>query len=139
MHGFIHKGIFESKIHVGNDIYYVETAKKYFEEPKDFHSVIFNSDDIHYPHEHGQSCGISSKTKKWMREVQTSRIKPSLENEGDARFEPVLNRYKRATASVDPKKKSCTLFMQVQCITFSIHSIQCTYIMYMIKYILNTV
>ena len=115
VHGFIHKGVFEGKIHVGDDIYHVETAKKYFDNPKNFHSVIYNSADVHFPHTHGHNCGISTKTKKWMRDIQASVIRqPSvLEHERDVKFEPVLNRYRRAASSIDDKKKTCTLFMQV--------------------------
>ena len=72
VHGFIsNDGIFEGKIHVGNDEYFVESAKQYFKDaPQDFHSVMYESRDVHYPHAHGPGCGINDKTKRWMDEVK---------------------------------------------------------------------
>ncbi|PFX21056.1 Disintegrin and metalloproteinase domain-containing protein 10 [Stylophora pistillata] len=72
VHGFISDdGVFEGKIHVGNDKYFVESAKEYFkDEPNDFHSVIYESRDVNYPHAYGPGCGVSEKTKKWMDKVK---------------------------------------------------------------------
>ena len=72
VHGFISDdGVFEGKIHVGNDEYFVESAKQYFKDaPRDFHSVIYESNDVHYPHEYGPGCGVNEKTKRWMDEVK---------------------------------------------------------------------
>ena len=70
VHGFISDGIFEGKIHTSNDEYHVESVKKYFSAPQDFHSVIFRRSDVHYPHAYGSNCGISGKTKRWMEDVQ---------------------------------------------------------------------
>jgi len=72
VHGFISDdGVFEGKIHVGNDEYFVESAKEYFKvAPKDFHSVIYESKDVHYPHAYGPGCGVNEKTKRWMDEVK---------------------------------------------------------------------
>ena len=72
VHGFISDdGVFEGKIHVGNDEYFVESAKQYFKDaPQDFHSVIYESRDVHYPHAYGPGCGINDKSKRWMDEVK---------------------------------------------------------------------
>lgn len=72
VHGFISDdGVFEGKIHVGDDEYFVESAKEYFkDEPNDFHSVIYESRDVNYPHAYGPGCGVSEKTKKWMDKVK---------------------------------------------------------------------
>ena len=72
VHGFISDdGVFEGKIHVGNDEYFVESAKQYFKDaPQDFHSVIYESRDVHYPHAYGPGCGISEKSKRWMDKVK---------------------------------------------------------------------
>ena len=72
VHGFISDdGIFEGKIHVGNEEYFVESAKQYFKDvPRDFHSVMYESRDVHYPYAYGASCGINDRTKRWMDEVK---------------------------------------------------------------------
>ena len=72
VHGFISDdGVFEGKIHVGSDEYFVESAKQYFKDaPQDFHSVIYESRDVHYPHAYGPGCGINDKSKRWMDEVK---------------------------------------------------------------------
>ena len=72
VHGFISDdGVFEGKIHVGDDEYFVESAKQYLKDvPHDFHSVIYESRDVHYPHAYGAGCGINDRTKRWMDEVK---------------------------------------------------------------------
>ncbi|KAL9985306.1 hypothetical protein ACROYT_G007694 [Oculina patagonica] len=115
VHGFISDdGVFEGKIHVGNDEYFVESAKQYFKDaPKDFHSVIYESRDVHYPHAHGAGIEVNDETKKWMDDVKRSAVKEDLvDKEHDAKFEPFKNRYRRAVGDIDPKKLSCTLKMR---------------------------
>ena len=45
-----------------------------------------------------------------------------IEGKQETKFEPVLNRYRRAPGDIDPDKLSCTLKMRVSCtlILFSI-------------------
>ncbi|XP_078360304.1 disintegrin and metalloproteinase domain-containing protein 10-like [Oculina patagonica] len=115
VHGFItDDGVFEGKIHVGNDEYFVESAKEYFKDaPKYFHSVIYESRDVHYPHAYGAEIGVNDETKKWMDDIKRSAEKEDLvDKEHDAKFEPFINRYRRAPADVDPMKVSCTLKMR---------------------------
>ncbi|KAJ7394089.1 Disintegrin and metalloproteinase domain-containing protein 10 [Desmophyllum pertusum] len=115
VHGFISDdGVFEGKIHVGNDEYFVESAKQYFKDaPKDFHSVIYESRDVHYPHAYGPGCGVNEKSKRWMDDVKRSAVSGNVvEKEHDTKFEPVINRYRRAADSIDVKKLSCTLKMR---------------------------
>lgn len=38
-----------------------------------------------------------------------------IKGEHDTRFEPVLNRYRRAPGDLDEKKLACTLYMRVSC------------------------
>ena len=80
VHGFISDdGVFEGKIHVGNDEYFVESAKQYFKDaPQDFHSVIYESRDVHYPHAYGPGCGISEKSKRWMDKVKRYTVSQRL-------------------------------------------------------------
>lgn len=115
VHGFISDdGVFEGKIHVGNDKYFVESAKEYFkDEPNDFHSVIYESRDVNYPHAYGPGCGVSEKTKKWMDKVKRSAVKGKVEVTKDhTNYEPFIYRYRRAAGDIDPNKLSCTLKMQ---------------------------
>ncbi|XP_078360302.1 LOW QUALITY PROTEIN: disintegrin and metalloproteinase domain-containing protein 10-like [Oculina patagonica] len=115
VHGFISDdGVFEGKIHVGNDEYFVESAKEYFEDaPKDFHSVIYEKRDVHYPYAYGPGCGVNEKTKRWMDEVRRSAVPGEVvEKEHGTMFEPVINRYRRAPADINTKKVSCTLKMR---------------------------
>lgn len=114
VHGFISDdGVFEGKIHVGNDEYFVESAKQYFKDaPQDFHSVIYESRDVHYPHAYGPGCGINDKSKRWMDEVKRSAVKGKVvQDEHVTHFEPFKLRYRRAVGSIDEKKLSCTLKM----------------------------
>ena len=49
----------------------MESAKDYFKDaPKDFHSVIYESRDVHYPYAYGPGCGVNEKTKRWMDDVK---------------------------------------------------------------------
>ena len=49
----------------------MESAKQYFKDsPQDFHSVIYERRDVHYPHAYGPGCGVNEKTKRWMDEVK---------------------------------------------------------------------
>jgi len=48
-----------------------------------------------------------------------------IEGEHDTKFEPVLNRYRRAPGDIDPTKLSCTLKMRV--------SYTCTLLLFLIK------
>lgn len=114
VHGFISDdGIFEGKIHVGNDEYFVESAKQYFKDvPRDFHSVMYESRDVHYPYAYGASCGINDRTKRWMDEVKKSAVKGEIiEKEDHSQFQPYNYRYRRAAGSINPDKLSCTLRM----------------------------
>lgn len=72
VHGFISDdGVFEGKIHVGDEEYFVESAKQHLKDiPHDFHSVIYESRDVHYPHAYGAGCGVNEATKRWMDEVK---------------------------------------------------------------------
>ncbi|XP_020602075.1 disintegrin and metalloproteinase domain-containing protein 10-like [Orbicella faveolata] len=115
VHGFISDdGVFEGKIHVGNDEYFVESAKEYFKDaPKDFHSVIYESRDVQYPHAYGAGCGVNEKAKRWMDEVKRSAVSGQvIEGEHVTKSEPVLNRYRRAPGDLNPNKLSCTLKMR---------------------------
>ncbi|CAH3142564.1 unnamed protein product, partial [Porites evermanni] len=114
VHGFISDdGVFEGKIHVGNDEYFVESAKQYFKDaPQDFHSVIYESRDVHYPHAYGPGCGINDKSKRWMDKVKRSAVRGKVvEKEHDTHFEPFKFRYRRAVGPIDKNKVSCTLKM----------------------------
>lgn len=46
--GIIHEGRFEGTIHVEKDVYHVEPAERYFQDPKDFHSVIYHGNDVEH-------------------------------------------------------------------------------------------
>ncbi|XP_020898884.1 disintegrin and metalloproteinase domain-containing protein 10 [Exaiptasia diaphana] len=75
---------------------------------------MYRSTDVEYPHSYGSSCGVNERSKRWMDDVLNSEIK---EEKGTGDFEhredePVLNRYRRATSGIDPRKKSCILYMQ---------------------------
>ncbi|XP_031575122.1 disintegrin and metalloproteinase domain-containing protein 10-like [Actinia tenebrosa] len=113
VHGFISDGIFEGKIHAGNDEFHVEPSNKYFQGKQPFHSVIYKSEDVHYPYAHGSGCGMREQTKKWMEKVHASEIKDPRLQFHYSDNEPVFHRYRRAASQeIDSLKKSCKLFMQ---------------------------
>ncbi|EDO41812.1 predicted protein, partial [Nematostella vectensis] len=112
VHGFILDGVFEGKIHIGDDEYHVEHSSKYFKEKQPFHSVIYHTQAVEYPYPYGRGCGLSDKIQEWMQKVQRSAM-PDADLEGDhSKFEPVLHRYRRAASGIDPTKKTCRLYMQ---------------------------
>lgn len=49
VHGVLHDdGTFTGKIYSKDGVFFVESAKKYFEKPTDFHSVIYKDEDVKY-------------------------------------------------------------------------------------------
>lgn len=72
VYGFIlDDGIFEGKVYVGNDEYFVELVKKYFKDIlKDFYLVIYESRDVYYFYAYGVGCGVNEKIKRWMDDVK---------------------------------------------------------------------
>ncbi len=49
VHGVLHEdGLFTGKIHTKGGVYFIESAKRYFNNPSGFHSVIYKDDDVKY-------------------------------------------------------------------------------------------
>lgn len=49
-HGVLHQdtGLFTGKIHMNDGVYFIESAKRYFNKPVGFHSVIYKDKDVEY-------------------------------------------------------------------------------------------
>ncbi|XP_064471131.1 disintegrin and metalloproteinase domain-containing protein 10-like isoform X2 [Ornithodoros turicata] len=80
VYGALHDGEFEGGIETTNGTYYLESARKYFQHPTPFHSIMYDTRDVELPHatrtRTGSWCGLNSKTKKWMEDVYRS-MEPS--------------------------------------------------------------
>ena len=119
--GFIHNKIFEGKVHTSKgDEFHIEPSSIYFKDP-DFHSVIYNVKDIHYPHPYGGGCGVKESTKKWMHDVQTSAKGPeepvkfqSFDGKDKWREEAQHNKHSRQRRAFSKTENSCQLFVQVR-------------------------
>ncbi|XP_028407734.1 disintegrin and metalloproteinase domain-containing protein 10-like [Dendronephthya gigantea] len=50
VHGVLHQdtGLFTGKILMKDDVYFIESAKRYFNKPMGFHSVIYKDEDVKY-------------------------------------------------------------------------------------------
>ncbi|XP_006823426.2 disintegrin and metalloproteinase domain-containing protein 10-like [Saccoglossus kowalevskii] len=121
VHGTILEGLFEGKIYSGEDEYYIEPSSRYFNEPTDYHSVIYNGKDVHYPYPHGAQCGLSDATKKWMQSVQEQPALEASDEMGsyvssskemhhpqDNKYTDPAKRKKRALNELN----TCTLYIQ---------------------------
>ncbi|NP_001161497.1 disintegrin and metalloproteinase domain-containing protein 10 precursor [Saccoglossus kowalevskii] len=120
IHGSILDGLFEGKVYTGRHQYYIEPASLYGEESKEFHSIIYEDDDVDYPHKYGHGCGLKDSTANWMKEIQKSGIDDykqgvsSLSAEDEHhhqeynKYSESFNRKKRATDD----KNTCTLYIQ---------------------------
>jgi hypothetical protein len=71
-HGSILKGIFTGFIRAGDATYYIEPAHRHFDEPTDFHSIIYKGSDVEHPDLGG--CGLTRETMKWMKKIQESAV-----------------------------------------------------------------
>lgn len=67
VHGFVHDGIFEGRVHCGDgNEFHIESTKQYDHlDHREFHSVIYNVDDVIHPKRH--VCGGAvADHKSWM-------------------------------------------------------------------------
>ncbi|XP_049820220.1 disintegrin and metalloproteinase domain-containing protein 10 isoform X2 [Aethina tumida] len=80
--GSVIDGVFEGKIVLPKDAYYVEKAHHYFPHAKypnrTFHSVIYHEDHVEDPHKdkegHTGGCGVTDDVLQWMESVQNAGI-----------------------------------------------------------------
>jgi disintegrin and metalloproteinase domain-containing protein 10 len=49
VHGVLHEdGVFTGKIYTKDGVYFIESAKRYFDKPSGFHSVIYKDEDVKF-------------------------------------------------------------------------------------------
>ena len=62
-HGAIIDGVFRGTIYDKGESYYVEPEALHFEQPQQFHSVIYKASDVNDPHDSGEigSCGAKKE------------------------------------------------------------------------------
>ena len=94
--------------------FHIEPAWKHFNDSQ-FHSIIYDVDNIHYPYPHGAGCGIRKELRDWMRKVQTSHVVEEKKMDDNMRNEarnpePESIRIRRSASA----KTSCRLFVQVK-------------------------
>ncbi|XP_064471113.1 disintegrin and metalloproteinase domain-containing protein 10-like isoform X2 [Ornithodoros turicata] len=78
VYGGLHDGEFEGGIITSNGSFYLESARKYFNFETPFHSVLYDSRDVVYPHptktKTGSWCGLNSKSRSWMKQVYSNIV-----------------------------------------------------------------
>ena len=86
-HGAIFNGVFRGTIYDRGETYYVEPASFHFEQPQDFHSVIYKASDVDDPHDSGEigSCGAKKQILERMHDHAETGDKKSKVGVG-ARF-----------------------------------------------------
>ncbi|XP_064471108.1 disintegrin and metalloproteinase domain-containing protein 10-like [Ornithodoros turicata] len=70
-YGALHTGVFEGKIQTANDTFYFESARKFFDRPTSFHSVMYSEKDVSFPQNKktGSFCGLHGATEQWMDRI----------------------------------------------------------------------
>ncbi|KAH7945529.1 hypothetical protein HPB49_011957 [Dermacentor silvarum] len=72
--GSLHRGVFEGSIETGSgDSLYVERARRFFNDSRPYHSVLYSSADVEFPTVgeggRGRWCGLHGSTEHWMRDM----------------------------------------------------------------------
>ena len=72
MHGYIVDGVFDGVIMTPHEEYHVEVAEKFFEQPVDFHSVIYATSHVDFTAVNGSRplCGKTDTVFKNLRKIQ---------------------------------------------------------------------
>ncbi|XP_071788255.1 disintegrin and metalloproteinase domain-containing protein 10-like [Asterias amurensis] len=123
-HGSILKGHFSGTIYADSDTYHVEPAHRHFDEPTEFHSIIYRGKDVEHPSEGG--CGLTNEMFKWMQKVQQSAVvedKPHAEAESTKQSDPnqyshplnenlYTNPEHRRSRRQTNSKSTCNLYLQ---------------------------
>ncbi|XP_038058241.1 disintegrin and metalloproteinase domain-containing protein 10-like [Patiria miniata] len=107
-HGSITDGLFQGKIHVGEETYAIEPAANYLKDPES-HSVIYEAKDLDYSSLGSSGCGMVSEMQKRMEEKMKEMQKEEQKQEevhddGSSYF----SRHKRQA----PLAQTCTLYIQ---------------------------
>ena len=99
VHGILHAdGTFTGKIYSKDGVYFLESARKYFDKPMDFHSVIYKEKDVTYD---------VNFAKPKLAPVESNNIK----NEVDDKRYLQSSRQRRATKS-PYEDNTCFLSME---------------------------
>ncbi|XP_022109880.1 disintegrin and metalloproteinase domain-containing protein 10-like [Acanthaster planci] len=105
-HGSIVDGLFQGKIHVGEEVYSVEPAANYMKNP-DSHSVIYEAKDVDYSSLGSSGCGMVGQIQKRMEErLKEMQKEEKMEDRGDS--SSYFARHKRQA----PSAQTCTLFIR---------------------------
>ncbi|XP_065282358.1 disintegrin and metalloproteinase domain-containing protein 10-like [Dermacentor albipictus] len=86
--GSLHRGVFEGSIDTGSGAsLYVERARRFFNDTRPYHSVLYSSADVEIPAAAGGGsghwCGLHGSTERWMKDMlrrfrRTSAPEPHL-------------------------------------------------------------
>jgi len=74
VHGYIVDGVFDGVIVTPHGEYHVEVARKFFDQPVNFHSVIYSTSDVDFRAINGSrpSCGATGKIYEQLRKLQST-------------------------------------------------------------------
>jgi len=93
VHGYILDGIFDGVITTHQEEYHVEVAGKFFNQPGEFHSVIYTVSDVDFSaiNSSRAACGGSGKAYEKLREIQSTAAKPAAKQLHSSRTKRALS------------------------------------------------
>ncbi|KAL4216376.1 adam dec1 [Mactra antiquata] len=113
------KGHFEGSITSQNETFYIESASHHFDDVTNFHTIIYKHSDVIF--NTSQSFCAQSKLfntqKSLISDIEIENLSTKRYLNGsntNSNFEYQANKHsRRKTRSVDPRKKICELYLQV--------------------------
>ncbi|XP_076081631.1 disintegrin and metalloproteinase domain-containing protein 10-like [Mytilus galloprovincialis] len=106
-------GHFEGQIQLHKDSFVIEKASRHNIKDEDIHTVIYNIKDVNVPTE-SHFCGLNVKNKQLKPEVKDNINTHDSMDDFKLRYTSGLtDKHRRYRRAVDPKKKICELYIQV--------------------------
>ena len=110
-------GHFEGQVQIYNNTYIIEKSSRHNYTNVNFHSVMYNVHDVVIP-DHQTFCGIKNEFEKLkLRTNAEDKTRPDDGNmHRDFRLRYTsddTDKHKRHRRAIDPSKKICELYMQV--------------------------
>ena len=110
VHGYLVNGVFDGVIVTPHEEYHVEVVGKFFDQPTDFHSVIYATSDVDFRAANGSrpQCGGTGAAYKKLKELQAT-AKPVVEQDKNFRTKRALS----------PNNRFCPILIAADDLFFS--------------------
>ncbi|XP_052083708.1 disintegrin and metalloproteinase domain-containing protein 10-like [Mytilus californianus] len=107
-------GHFEGQIQLRNDSFVIEKASRHNVTDQDTHTVIYNVKDVNIPKE-SHLCGLNGKNTQPKPELREKiNTHDSMDTDFKLRYTSgLIDKHRRYRRAVDPNKKICELYIQV--------------------------